>query len=147
MIQETCATLEWRILKVAALSAAVAAVPFPGLSMCVNIALLVGEVQHYKEQLELDDHSLWELAPKLNKTKDIIKKHLVDFILYKIDVKEFVLQKLKAYVPQTVVEVFRNIPVVGTVWGSRYAFKMTRRTLEACLSDLKEIALMMQEEK
>ncbi len=69
MIEEKCERLEWRIVNIAMVSAAAAAIPFPGVSIVADVALLVEEIYHYKNQMELDDESLSKVARTLDVPK------------------------------------------------------------------------------
>ncbi|XP_051960619.1 interferon-inducible GTPase 5-like [Xyrauchen texanus] len=66
-------SLEKNILSVALLSAGVAAVPVPGLSFAVDVALLVYEIQKYKTAFGLDDESLQRISERSGKSIEIIK--------------------------------------------------------------------------
>ena len=155
MIEEKSAMLGWRVLKFSALSAVAAAIPIRGVSTVADAGILVEEVQHYKEQLELNDLSQWDVAKKLNIPWEVIKNILIDFVHNKIDIvikesslKEFVLKQLQKFVPIDATEQGDSfIPSISTVVGSGIAFLTTRSTLNACLIELKEMALMTLEEK
>ncbi|XP_051960265.1 interferon-inducible GTPase 5-like [Xyrauchen texanus] len=66
-------SLEKDISRVALLSAGAAAVPVPGLSVAVDIALLVYEIQKYKTAFGLDDESLERISERSGKSIEIVK--------------------------------------------------------------------------
>ncbi len=149
-IQRKCTILENRILKAAALSAAAAAIPFPGVSLTADIALLVEEVHYYKKTLELDHDSLWRLGRELNIPMRAIEDLLSDVMpsVALSNVEKFVLDQLAQYaVGKVAAEVAHYIPVLGTVVSSVISFKTTSNALNACLRQLKQGALMILEEK
>ncbi len=62
VIEEKYNTLWKRIWIVAGLSAAVAVMPIPGLSVAADVGLLIAEVNVYKTQLKLDQKSLEDFS-------------------------------------------------------------------------------------
>ncbi|KAG5856160.1 hypothetical protein ANANG_G00005090 [Anguilla anguilla] len=58
--------LQANIWKMALLSASIAAVPIPGLSVAVDVSILVTEITSYYKAFGLDDESLQNLSEKTN---------------------------------------------------------------------------------
>ncbi len=150
MIQRKCDLLEDRILAVAALSAAAAAIPIPGVSISADVGLLVEEIIHYKKQLGLDPTSLSKLSRDLDLPISSIEEMLSQTLptVALANVNKYVLEMLAKYaVGAATEEVARYIPIVGTLVASGISFETTRRTLNACLGDMKAAALMILDEK
>ncbi len=150
MIRRKCDLLEDRIIGVAALSAAAAVIPLPGVSISADIGLLVEEIIHYKKQLGLDSKSLSELSRELNLPMSSIEEMLSQALptVALVNVSRYVLQMLARYAVGAVAkEVARFIPIAGTLVASRISFETTRQTLNVCLGDMKAGALMILDEK
>ncbi len=150
IIQEKCKVLDGRIFKVALASAAAAVIPLSGVSIATDIGLLVKEIVHYKKQLGVDSVPLskWsrEMDIPMTSIEGILSQAIPTFAL--VNVYKYVLQKLaRNAAGADPGEVARFIPVVGTVVASGISFETTRRVLNGCLSEVKEGALMILEEK
>ncbi|XP_051960603.1 interferon-inducible GTPase 5-like isoform X2 [Xyrauchen texanus] len=86
-------SLEKNISRVALLSAAVAAVPVPGLSFAVDVAILVYEIQKYKTAFGLDDESLERISERSGKSIEIIKSEMKSGVRVGMD-KDIILNLL-----------------------------------------------------
>ena len=62
---------------VASAAAAAAAVPFPGLNVAVDLALLTNEVSFYKSQLGLPDEDSFEFRKMTPENQDKVRKFCV----------------------------------------------------------------------
>ena len=144
IIEQKCQALATRVWIVAAASAAVAAVPVPGLSIAVDIAILVGEITTYKRQLGLDEQTIRSLSREHCIPTDQLES------LITVSMPSQILREIPAYVAkllQTMVvgtaaeELSRFIPVVGAVVASGISFTTTVLVLKKALADLEEAAV------
>ncbi|KAG9331641.1 hypothetical protein JZ751_018617 [Albula glossodonta] len=134
--------LQANIWKMALLSAAVAAVPIPGLSAAVDVGILVKEITRYYEAFGLDEESLQNLSNNtdvpVEELKAVLKSPLNKEISADVVVK--LLTKM-AGAGMMVLEYFiSNIPVVGSMAAGGISFATTRYMLQKCLDELAEDA-------
>ena len=104
----------------AAVSAAVATPPIPGLSVMFDFSLTVGFVLFYKKQLGLDDESLARIA-EIHHIPVYVLQHELQKILpahFFTAVPDFVISLVKKQAVGTATEeVLRYVPYVGQCYG------------------------------
>ena len=148
IIEQKCQALAIRIWIVAAASAAVAAVPVPGLSIAVDIAILVGEITTYKRQLGLDEQTIRSLSREHGIPTDQLESSITVSMPSQIlrEVPTYVTKLLQTMVVGTAAEeLSRFIPVVGAVIASGISFTTTVLVLKKALADLEEAAVRVLE--
>ena len=132
--------LKGRIWMVASASGAAAMVPIPGLSVAVDIGLIMKEVTFYRSQLGLPEEGSAEFA-KLNvTTQDKVRKMCLTTAA---QISGF----LTAYASEAAVEEFtRFIPLVGLAIAGGMSFATTYYGLKHCLEKVEESALLVLKE-
>ena len=119
---------------VAGASAAVAAIPVPGLSMTFDVGLVMNEIALYKSQLGIPDENSPEFQGMTSEEKANILK-------YCVTTAEQLGRLLKAYATSFVAEEFaRFIPFVGSVIAGAISFGSIFCFLYKCLNELAEAA-------
>lgn len=137
--KEAFKTNMWRL---AILSGTVAAIPLPGLSIAVDVSILVFEIQRYYHAFGLDDESLQSLANRMNVSVKELKAVLKSPLNKEIN-KDVVVKLLQSAVLAglTVIEyLFSNIPIVGSFAAAGISFGTTYYMLTKCLNELADDA-------
>jgi Interferon-inducible GTPase (IIGP) len=130
----------------AAVSAAVATPPVPGLSVMFDFSLTVGFVLFYKKQLGLDDESLARIAAihriPLYVIQDELQKILPAHFF--TAVPEFVISLVKKQAVGTATEeVLRYVPYVGSVICATVSFSIILSVLRNLLNVMEKAALAL----
>ncbi|XP_031594799.2 interferon-inducible GTPase 5-like [Oreochromis aureus] len=137
-------TFKRRLYWLAALSAAVAAVPVPGLSIAVDIAVLVGAVTDYVFGFGLDIKSLQRLSASTGVPYADLRAVIVSPLAAVKISKELLLKVLSqiagAATFMALEEVSRFIPIVGIPLAMVFSFTTTYRLLNFILNQLAEDA-------
>ncbi|XP_073325750.1 interferon-inducible GTPase 5-like [Pagrus major] len=133
-----------QIKYVAALSAVVAAVPVPGLSIAVDLALLVGVVTRYVFSFGLDIPSLKRLAVRTSVPFDDLKAVIIS-PLAAIEISPGLILKVTAQCAGTAAlmaaeEGTRFIPIIGIPIAMGLSFTTTYRLLNFFLNVLADDA-------
>ncbi|XP_060578232.1 T-cell-specific guanine nucleotide triphosphate-binding protein 2-like [Ruditapes philippinarum] len=141
IINQKRSALRKRILVVALGSAAGGAVPLPGTSLAVDAAIVMGEVEFYKQQFGLNDKSLHEnarsleidvenLKERLNITRQlaVASTRLIATVVSKMALSE-VAEKVTAFV----LPVLGSVIAAGISYGSTVSVLMS--ILDECVSD------------
>ena len=124
-----------RIWKVAACSGAGGVIPVPGLSVAIDIGLLLNETRFYKSQLGLPDQNSDEFKMMTPEMQEKIRKFCVTSGVQ-------IATLITAYGASSTVEEFaRFIPFVGSVIAGSISFSSTFYFLQCCLNDMEETAL------
>ncbi|XP_065138324.1 interferon-inducible GTPase 5-like [Paramisgurnus dabryanus] len=135
--------LEKSIVQVSILSAFVAAIPVPGLSFAVDLAIVKNEIEKYYSAFGLDDSSLQMLCERSGKTieelKDVMKSPLYNGIN-----SHTILSLLGAtslQITESAAEyTFSLIPVLGTVIAGGMSYLTVSRMLQKALNEIAEDA-------
>ena len=132
--------LRGRILKVASLSGAAAAIPVPGLSFVVDTGLVLKELFFYRIQLGLPVPSSPEFANlHLTIKEEVLRNGRTIFAQLR--------SLLAPYVAEAAVEeVTRYVPVVGLVIASGMSFGATYFALSKFLTNVEETAKLVLKE-
>lgn len=134
--------LQGRIWKVASLSAAIAVVPVPGVSILADLVLIHKEVSFYISQLGVpvtgtsvfellsdktkrDVTSIWSTMSTVPKIKELMKVFATE---------------------QTIEEFTRFIPFVGYLAAGAMSFVGTYYFLKQCLKNIESVALQVLKE-
>ena len=128
--------LKRRVWMAAAASAAVALVPVPGLSVGVDIALLLHEVTFYRKQLGLPQIGSAQFI-KLNFTTQEQVRRL--FLTTTAQLVKYISMFAAG---SAIEEVARFIPFVGSVIASGISFAATYLALKSYLKRLEETVLL-----
>lgn len=135
MVERKVEVLNERIWKVAAVSAATAAVPLPFLSIAVDAKLIVDEVCFYRSQLCLPSEGSCDFLRLNIQTQDIIRELCFQNAS---QVAAF----LSPYAAGAGVEEFtRFVPLIGPVLAGGLSFAATFGALKYCLHKVKGVAL------
>ncbi len=135
--------LEKNIGKVALLSALVAAVPVPGLSIAVDTALIAKELRKYYSVFGLDDPSLLKLCKKSGKTIEEVKSLMKSPFHQGINTSSMftLLGATALLISEDVVEMFVSfIPFIGSVVAGGMSFLTVSRMLKKALNDIADDA-------
>ena len=140
IFQKKVEVLRGRIWTVASLSAAAALVPIPGLSIAVDIGLILKEFAFYRSQLGLPEEGTAEFEKLHFATKEAVSKICITTAA---QATAF----LSVYAAESAVEeVVRFIPILGSLISSGLSFSTTLVTLQKCLESVEETALLVLKE-
>ncbi|MBN3295607.1 IIGP5 GTPase, partial [Amia calva] len=120
------------VWKLATLSCAVAMVPIPGLSVVVDVGILVKELRRYYEAFGLDEESLNSLAERVG--KEMINSPLNKEISADVVIK--MLTKAAGAGLMVVEYCASTIPVFGSMVAGGISFGTTYYMLKSCLDEL-----------
>lgn len=139
-VERKVKTLKGRIWIVAVGSAIAGAVPIPGLSVAVDMALIIHEVNLYKSQLGLREQESSELYDVTTMLKKVGEKCLTTTS----QISTF----LAANLSESAAEEFTRfaIPFVGLGIAACLSFAATYYTLNHCLQKEEELALKVLRE-
>ena len=134
-------TLESRTWKAAALSGLSAAVPIPGLSVAVDLGLIIYEPIFYLKVFGLDEASLRSLARATGIEMDLpVSK--IEFPLLNYISQQGVTKLLVSYGPMVATEEYlRYIPVVGSAIAGSLSYRKTMSALTTILNEMEKNAL------
>ncbi|XP_032886823.1 interferon-inducible GTPase 5-like [Amblyraja radiata] len=138
IVEPKRAQLKKRVWMWAIFSGAVGAVPVPGLSVAVDLGILVAAIIDFRKSLGLDDASLQRLANVSMKPVEFLKAEVRTPLVGEIN-EEFVKQMLlrSSIVAVSAVEMALNfIPIIGSVFGAVSSFGMTYKLLTDALDEL-----------
>ncbi|XP_066575408.1 interferon-inducible GTPase 5-like [Amia ocellicauda] len=132
--------LRKRMWKVALLSAAVSAVPIPGLTVVCNTASLVSELETYYTTFDLDDESLQRMTDEVGKSvedlKAVIKSPLKDGINF--DAVMELMKKASGKRSINTAIALSVFPIVGSVPAGVISYRAAYCML---MSSLKQLAI------
>ncbi|XP_058606381.1 interferon-inducible GTPase 5-like, partial [Onychostoma macrolepis] len=135
--------LQENIVRVAFLSALVAAVPVPGLSIAVDAALIAEELRKYYGAFGLDDPSLQKLCRTSGKSIEELKS-LMKSPFHRGLSTSSILTLLGAtalLISEDVVEMFVSfIPMIGSVVAGGMSYLTVSRMLKKALNDIADDA-------
>ncbi|CAI5695123.1 unnamed protein product [Oreochromis niloticus] len=137
-------TLKSRIIYYATLSAAVAAVPLPGLSIAVDAVVLIGAVIHYVHAFGLDIPSLKRLSDRTGVPYTDLRAVIISQ-LAAVEITAGLLLKVVTQVGRTATliaaeEASRFIPFVGIPVAMGFSFATTYTILKSILNELADDA-------
>lgn len=135
--------LQRNIWKLALISATVAAVPIPGLSISADVAILVSELRKYYSAFSLDPGSLQKLSERSGKSVDELKSVLKSPLNQEIT-KDLVIKLLTSsslFILESATEYWLGlIPVLGSLTAGSMSFATLYFILKRCLNELAEDA-------
>lgn len=135
--------LEENIGKVALMSAFVATVPVPGLSVAVDLVIVKKEIETYYNTFGLDDPSLQKLCEKSGKTIEELKSLMKSPLRFGINPASILslLGAASLAVAENAVEYVASlIPILGTVVAGGMSYMTVSRMLKRALNDIAEDA-------
>uniref|UniRef100_A0A669DKT7 IRG-type G domain-containing protein n=3 Tax=Oreochromis TaxID=8139 RepID=A0A669DKT7_ORENI len=136
--------LKVHLYLLATLSAAAAAVPVPGLSVAVDVAVLIGAVTHFVHAFGLDVQSLKKLAIRTAVSYTELRDVIISPVAAKEITKELFLKVFAQLGGAAGLigaeEVSRFIPIVGIPVAMSLSFVTTYRVLNFILNQLAEDA-------
>ncbi|XP_056597975.1 interferon-inducible GTPase 5-like [Triplophysa dalaica] len=131
------------ILKVALLSACVAAVPVAGLSIAVDLSIITFEIRKYLYAFGLDEKSLKNLCEQSGQTMETLE-NLITSVWYKGLLTGSLLPKLRdttLLMSEDAVErVFSIVPIIGSLVAGGLSFLTVKFMLNKALNDIAEDA-------
>jgi len=136
--------LEANIGKVALLSALVATVPIPGLSVAVDLLIIKTEIETYYKTFGLDDPSLQKLCAKSGKTIEKLKSLMKSPLRFGINPTSILplFGAASLVVAENAVEYVASlIPILGTVVAGGLSYLTVSRMLKKALDDIAEDAI------
>ncbi|KAI2647802.1 Interferon-inducible GTPase 5 [Labeo rohita] len=135
--------LEKNIKKVAILSACAAAVPLPGLSIAVDLAIIAAEIKRYCNTFGLDKQSLVKLCERYGKRIETVEDQIKS-AWYKGICTGTIITILREVsflaTEETVESVVRFVPFLGSVVAGAMSFWAVSSTLKSALNDIAEDA-------
>ncbi|XP_051949298.1 immunity-related GTPase family, f1 [Xyrauchen texanus] len=135
--------LEENIGRVAFLSACVAAIPLPGLSIAADVAIIAEELRKYYSTFGLDDPSLQKLCERSGKTVEELKSLMKSPLHQGINPTSVLtlLGTASLLISEDAVEFFVSlIPIVGSVVAGGLSYLTVSRLLKRALDDIAEDA-------
>ncbi|XP_018602441.1 interferon-inducible GTPase 5-like [Scleropages formosus] len=130
--------LQAGIWKKALLSGGVATVPIPGLSVAVDVTILVKEITRYYQAFGLDDESLQNLSARtevpLEELKAVRKSPLNKEISADVIIK--LLTKAAGAGLMVIGYWMSTIPVLGSIPAGGISYATTYHMLKSCLNEL-----------
>ena len=140
IFQNKVEVLRGRMLAVASLSAAVAVFPIPGLSIFVDIGLILNEFAFYRCQLGLPEKGTAQFEKLPFDTQEAVSKICITTAAQLAVFLAF-------YVAESAVEeVVSFIPILGSLIAGSLSFTTTYLALRKCLESVKETALLVLKE-
>lgn len=131
--------LQARTWQMALLSAGIAALPLPGLSICADLTILTTEIKRYHQAFDLNDESLENLSRQTEIPVHEFKACLKSPLNKEISA-DMVLRMLTSIagvgVGMVVEEAVSLIPIIGWATAAAMSFSVTKRMLDKCLEDL-----------
>ncbi|XP_078262036.1 T-cell-specific guanine nucleotide triphosphate-binding protein 2-like [Rhinoraja longicauda] len=128
----------------ATISAVIAAVSIPGLSLVCDLALIGPSILAMRKFLGLDDGSLGKLAKRVGKSKDELRRgteHVWVFGEINLEQVLPLLQEYTLAMTLTAVELVLDfVPILGSVFGATTSFFLTRRMLTNALEAMVDTA-------
>ncbi|XP_051960593.1 interferon-inducible GTPase 5-like isoform X2 [Xyrauchen texanus] len=143
IIERKKKALEKNISRVALLSAGAAAVPVPGLSVAVDIGLLVNETQKYKTAFGLDDESLQKISERSGKSVEFLTSVMKSVVCEGITAGSIILllkQSSLYAAEEAVEEVLNFIPIIGSAVAAGLSFVAVSYMLKKILNEIAEDA-------
>ncbi|XP_059412014.1 interferon-inducible GTPase 5-like [Carassius carassius] len=135
--------LEENIVKVALLSACVATVPVPGLSIAVDLAIIAVEIEKYCNAFGLDRESVEKLCEKYGKRIETVEG-LIKSAWYKGICTGSVVTLLRdvsfLMTEDAVESVVRFVPILGAIAAGAMSFWSVSTMLKSALNDIAEDA-------
>ena len=140
IFQKKVQVLRGRIRYVATLSAAVAFFPIPGLSIAVDVGLILKEFAFYRSQLDLPEKGT-DKFEKLHATTQAAVSKL------SITTAAQLATYLSVFATESAVEeAVSFIPILGSLIASTMSFTTTYAALQQCLKAVEETALLVLKE-
>ena len=140
ILQKRVEVLRGRIWKVATLSAAVAFFPIPGLSIAVDVGLILNEFALYRSQLALPEKGTADFEKLHVTTQDAVAK-------ISITTAAQLAAYLSVFATESAVEeAVSYIPILGSMIASTISFTTTYAALQKCLKTVEETALLVLKE-
>ncbi|XP_078261626.1 interferon-inducible GTPase 5-like [Rhinoraja longicauda] len=144
LINDKREALQVSIHVTATISAAIAAVPVPGLSLACDLALIGSGILAMRKILGLDDGSLGKLAKRMGKSKDELRRgteHGWVFGETNLEQVMLLLQRSTVAVALTTAELALDfVPILGSIFGATTSFWVTRRMLTNALEEMVDTA-------
>ncbi|XP_077051445.1 interferon-inducible GTPase 5-like [Siphateles boraxobius] len=135
--------LEENIGKVAFLSACIATIPLPGLSITADIAIIADELRKYYSVFGLDDPSLQKLCERSGKTVEELKSLMKSPLHQGINTSSILtlLGAASFLISEDTVELLVSfIPIIGSLVAGGLSYLTISRMLKRALNDIADDA-------
>ncbi|ROL45822.1 Interferon-inducible GTPase 5 [Anabarilius grahami] len=135
--------LEENIGKVALLSACVAVIPLPGLSIAADIAIIADELRKYYSVFGLDDPSLQKLCERSGKTVEELKSLMKSPLHQGINTSSILtlLGAASLFISEDAVELLVSfIPIIGSLVAGGLSYLTVSGMLKRALNDIADDA-------
>ncbi|CAM4636858.1 unnamed protein product [Leuciscus chuanchicus] len=135
--------LEENIGKVALMSAFIATVPVPGLSVAVDLVIIKREIETYYNTFGLDDPSLQKLCETSGKTIEELKSQMKSPLRFGINPASILSLLGAAFLvgaENTIEYVVSLIPILGSVVAGGMSYMTVSTMLKRALNDIAEDA-------
>jgi len=146
MVKKKVEVLRGEIWKTALLSGTIAIVPIPGLSLLVDIGMIVERNKFYFKQLGLDEESLRQTARimgcDVQQLTQIVEKSRQEFLTWQ-GVKTFIQSISALAVGETAEQLFRYVPFLGFLIAGGISAVTTYKILEHVLTKLEQTAFLV----
>ena len=140
IFQKKVEVLRGRIKFVASFSAVAAFFPIPGLSIAVDIPLILNEFALYRSQLDLPEKGTADFEKLQVTTQEAVGK-------LSITTAAQLVAYLTVFVTESAAEeAVSYIPILGSVIASTMSFTTTYTALQKCLKAVEETALLVLKE-
>ena len=140
IFQKKVEVLRGRIKFVASFSAVAAFFPIPGLSIAVDIPLILNEFALYRSQLDLPEKRTADFEKLQVTTQEAVGK-------LSITTAAQLVAYLTVFVTESAAdEAVSYIPILGSVIASTMSFTTTYTALQKCLKAVEETALLVLKE-
>ena len=137
IFQKKVEVLRRRIWYVASSSAVVAIFPIPGLSIAVDVALILKEFAFYRSQLDLPEKGTADFEKLHVTTQEAVGK-------LSITTAAQLAAYLSLFATESAVEeAVSVIPILGSMIASTMSFTTTYTALQRCLKAVEETALLV----
>ncbi|XP_062375720.1 interferon-inducible GTPase 5-like [Sardina pilchardus] len=134
--------LQARVWKMALLSAGVAALPIPGLSICTDVGILMTEIKEYYHTFGLDEESLQNLSCQTEVPVEEFQACLKSPLSKEISADVVVKMLTKAAGAGLMVagHCLNMLPLLGSLPAGALSYTSTKLMLESCLRELADDA-------
>merc|ERR1719494_293750 len=143
LIEMKAKELGARIKWIAAASALGGAVPVPGISAVVDLALVFTEVKFQKKQLQIDDGTMKKHAERFGpvfkeKLEAGASEAMKPFLVSDLALATLITARLA--IPEALETAVKTVPILGSIAGATVSFGVTFYTLRTALNAHTEIA-------
>ncbi|XP_060595184.1 interferon-inducible GTPase 5-like [Ruditapes philippinarum] len=147
VINEKRNTLEKRIPKLSLISAVAGAAPIPGVGLCVDVAIIIKEVNFYREQFGLTDNDIKKTAEILRFQEEELKKEFDMETFLENCTKKGIIALCRYFaVSYSSAEIAKYaIPLLGSIINGTISYRTTSYCLTTILDDIYKASVKVSE--